>query len=213
MGRVGIEDVRDAIERTAAALDRNTNLLTELDQAVGDGDLGITAGKIAAALRKYVADKPADDVGTYVAKAGMAVNRAASSSFGTLLATALMSAGKEVKGQTDLAPDDLAVMLHAADAGIQKRGKAKPGDKTIIDVTHPAAEALREAVDRDATLAEAGQATLRAAREGMEAVKPLRSKIGRAGWVGERTEGKIDPGCAASVIILEAITQKPEEPR
>jgi phosphoenolpyruvate---glycerone phosphotransferase subunit DhaL len=96
-------------------------------------------------------------------------------------------------------------MLQAADAGIQERGKAKPGDKTIIDAVHPAAQAFSQALAEGSSLPEAAERMLEAAREGLEAVTPLRSKIGRASWVGERTEGKVDPGCAAGVIILEAI--------
>jgi phosphoenolpyruvate---glycerone phosphotransferase subunit DhaL len=151
------------------------------------------------------------DVGTYVAQAGMAVNRAASSSLGTLLATAAMRAGKEVRGQVALDAGDLARMLGAADAGIQERGKATPGDKTIIDVLHPAAEAFAAAVGEGVELAAAAGRMLEAARAGRDAVTPLRSRVGRASWVGERTQGLVDPGCEAGVVILEAIASTEED--
>ena len=212
MAGVDVAQARAAIVRVARVLEAHKERLTELDQAMGDGDLGITAGKMAAALAAYAADEPATtDVGTYVAQAGMAVNRAASSSLGTLLATAAMRAGKEVRGRTEIAAADLARMLAAADAGIQERGKAKPGDKTIIDVLHPAAAALAEALAEGAPLPQAAERTLAAARAGRDAVTPLRSKIGRAGWIGERTEGRVDPGCEAGVIIIEAIVGTNEE--
>lgn len=197
--------VKGALERVANALDAQKDYLTELDQALGDGDLGITAGKIAAALREHAVGVQEPDLGKYLAQAGMAVNRAASSSLGTLLATALMRAGKEVRDKSELTADDLARMLTAADAGIQERGKAKPGDKTIIDAVHPAAEAFSQALAQGLSLPEAAQRMVAAAQQGLESVTPQRSKIGRASWVGERTEGKIDPGCAAGVIILTAI--------
>jgi dihydroxyacetone kinase-like protein len=203
--------VAAAFSRVSAALAADKERLTELDQAVGDGDLGITAGKIAAALGEYAATDPLEDVGTYVAKAGMVVNQAASSSLGTLLATALMRAGKEVKGRAELTAEDLALMFRAADAGIQERGKVKPGDKTIVDVSNPAANAFAEAVAEGAPLRDAGRRMLEAAREGMEAVTPLRSRVGRAGWVGERSEGQVDPGCAAGMTILRAIAVVDEE--
>jgi phosphoenolpyruvate---glycerone phosphotransferase subunit DhaL len=212
MAGVDVAQVRAAILRVARALEAHKERLTELDQAMGDGDLGITAGKMAAALTAYGADEPtAADVGTYVAQAGMAVNRAASSSLGTLLATAAMRAGKEVRGQERLTAADLERMLAAADAGIQERGKAKPGDKTIIDVVHPAADAFAAAVADGADAATAAARMLDAARAGRHAVTPLRSRIGRASWVGERTEGLIDPGCEAGVIILEAIASRMED--
>jgi dihydroxyacetone kinase len=197
--------VNAALVRVADLLEANKDHLTDLDQAIGDGDLGITAGKIAVALREYAAGEQDEDLGKYLAQGGMAVNRAASSSLGTLLATALMRAGKEVRGKAALEPADLAQMLHAADAGIQERGKAKPGDKTIIDVFNPAASAYSAALEGGADVGAATEAMLQAAQEGLDAVTPLRSRIGRAGWVGERTEGKVDPGCAAGLLIFKAI--------
>ena len=205
---ITVQDVTSATERVAAALEVNKDYLTELDQAVGDGDLGITASKIAGALRDYGSTTEEADLGKYVAGAGMAINRAASSSLGTLLATALMRAGREAREKMELMPSDLSVMLTAADQGVQERGKAKPGDKTIIDALHPAAQAFSDAVEGGASLQDASQRMIQAAQQGLEAVTPLRSKIGRAGWVGERTEGKVDPGAAACVLILKALARQ-----
>lgn len=201
----GKDEVDLAIARVAQALDAARDRLTELDQAMGDGDLGITAAKIAAALRERVGAESGGDLGTYVAQTGIDINRAAPSSFGTLLATAVMRAGKAVKGRSSLDLADLATMLEAADQGLQERGKAKPGDKTIIDAVHPAAVAAREAVDAGADASEMAAAVVRAAVGGRDAVTALRSKVGRAGWVGERTEGVVDPGCEAGVWMLRAI--------
>ena len=197
--------VMQAVLRAAGALEANRETLQRLDQASGDGDLGITAGKIAAALRDYAAAAAPDDLGKYLAAAGMAVNRAASSTMGTLLATALMRAGKEAKGLGELNAQTLAALLRAADLGIQERGKAQVGDKTIVDALHPAAEAFSAALQAGSALPEATVAMLAAAENGRDAVTPLRSRIGRASWQGERTEGQVDPGCAALVILLKAI--------
>ena len=203
----GATELQAALSRVAAGLDAGHDYLTELDQALGDGDLGITAGKIAVALKEYVATAPApgDDLGKYLASAGMAINRAASSTMGTLLATALMRAGKEIKGCAELDAQNLATMLQAADTGIQERGKAKPGDKTIVDALHPAAVAFSEALVAGSDLRAAGAKMVAAAEAGRDAATPLRSRIGRASWQGERTEGQVDPGCAAAVIMLKAI--------
>jgi dihydroxyacetone kinase-like protein len=199
--------VADAVLRASNALNENSAYLTELDQALGDGDTGITLGKIATALIDYVNGNSVDDLGNYLAKAGMAANKAAPSTLGTLLATALMRAGKEVKSQTKLSAQDLVNMFNAADDGIQQRGKAKLGDKTIVDAIHPASVAFSEAVAEGVSLKEAGVRALGAAEEGRDQVTPLRSQVGRASWVGERTEGKVDPGCAAFVIMLSAVVE------
>ncbi|MCB0158069.1 MAG: DAK2 domain-containing protein [Caldilineaceae bacterium] len=201
--------VADALARAAAVLEAQSAYFTELDQAMGDGDMGITMGKIGVALQAYAADTPVgDDIGKWLAQAGMTANRAGPSTMGTLLATALMRAGKEVRGKTELTPADLATMFRAAAEGMQERGKAKLGDKTILDAIFPAADAFAAAVGDEASVAAAGGVAVDAAAAGRDAVTPLRSRIGRAGWVGERTEGKVDPGCAMLVMVLEAITSE-----
>ena len=201
------QEVVAALQRACNAVLDQQSYLTSLDQAMGDGDMGITLGKIAAALLDYAATASTDDLGKFLLGAGMTANRTAPSTMGTLLATALMRAGKEVKGKRELDAADLARMFQAADAGIQERGKAKPGDKTVVDALHPASESFAAAIDAGKSLPEAGAEALQAARMGLESVTPLRSKIGRASWVGERTIGKVDPGCAAFVVILTSMVQ------
>lgn len=199
------EAVVKAFQRVAKALLENQDYLLALDQAMGDGDLGITLAKIAVELDAYAVNSPTEDLGKFLANAGMAANRVGSSSMGTLLATALMRAGKEARGLAQLSDQQLAAMLIAADQGVLERGKAQPGDKTLVDALHPAAEAFSKAVASGADLRSAGQAMLRAAEEGRDRVTPLQSKIGRASWIGERTIGLVDPGCAALVVILKAL--------
>jgi dihydroxyacetone kinase len=199
--------VAEAMKRVCAAVKAQTDYLTSLDQAMGDGDMGITLAKIADALAGYAESTPTDDLGKFLAGAGMAANRAGPSTMGTLLATALMRAGKVVKGQAELTPEALAEIFSAVDSGVQERGKAKPGDKTVVDALHPAALAFSEAMAEGASLREGSVRALRAAEAGRDQVTPLRSQIGRASWVGERTEGQVDPGCAAFVLMLSAIVE------
>jgi dihydroxyacetone kinase-like protein len=203
---IGGPEIAAAIERVAARLVELRDELNRLDAAVGDGDLGITMSKGASALREYVATQPpGDDLGKFLFAMGRALNNAAPSTMGTLMATALMRAGKEARGHAALDDELLAGILIAADEGIQERGKAQMGDKTIVDALHPAAAAFATTIEggggRDAAAAE----MLRAARAGRDAAIPLRSKIGRASWVGERTEGQPDPGTVLFVQILETI--------
>ncbi|MFN3981145.1 MAG: DAK2 domain-containing protein [Caldilinea sp.] len=200
------EAVVAAVQRVGVELVAQEGYLTSLDQQMGDGDLGITLSKIGLALQEFAAATPVeDDIGKWLGKAGMAANKAGSSSFGTLLATALMRGGRAVTGKVTLTGADLAAMFAAADAGVQERGKAQPGDKTVIDALHPAAQAFAAAIDAGQSLREAGEAALAAAEVGRDSVTPLRSRIGRASWVGERTEGKVDPGCEAFVVMLRTV--------
>jgi len=199
------EAVVAAFKRVSQALIDNSTFLTSLDQAMGDGDMGINMERIGTALQEYISATAIEDIGKYLAGAGMATNRAAPSTMGTLMATAIMRAGKEVMGKTELTAADLAAMLKAAFTGMQERGKAQLGNKTILDALYPASVAFDAAVNEGKSLQEAGTLALAAAEEGRDKVTPLRSQIGRAGWVGERTEGLVDPGCAALVTIFTAL--------
>ncbi len=191
--------------RVAAALKADQQMITELDQAVGDGDLGVTAGKVAEALEAAAGKAGVVDVGKWLAETGMALNRAAPSTMGTLTATALMQAGKVAIGKEKLAVADLPLLLNAATTAVETRGKARLGDKTLLDVLRQASDAFSAALAAGQPLAVAGATMLAAARDGRDRVTPLRNKIGRASWLGERTEGKVDPGCAFAVVALTAI--------
>ena len=197
-------DLAAAARRVAAALKADEAILTELDQAVGDGDLGVTALKLAGAL-EAAADQVGGDLGKFLAQTGMALNRAASSTIGTLMATALMQAGKAVMGKGSLTVLDLQILMSAATEGIRARGKANVGDKTLLDALQPASDALAAAFSEGKPLHAAAEAMVAAAIEGRDRVTPLRNRVGRASWLGERTEGKVDPGCGFAVIVLTAL--------
>lgn len=198
------ESIVAALTQAANALKAQSDHLTALDQAMGDGDTGITLTKVADGVLAYTQANSISDIGKYLGAAGMAANKAAPSTMGTLLATALMRAGKEVVGKTEISSQELAAMFKAAVVGMQERGKAQLGDKTIIDALYPAYEAFAAAIEQGVSLNEAGAKALAAAEVGRDSVTPLRSKVGRASWVGERTEGQIDPGCEALVVMLKA---------
>ncbi|MFN2203451.1 MAG: DAK2 domain-containing protein [Caldilineaceae bacterium] len=198
-------DVAEALKRASQVLVEQEDYLTKLDQAIGDGDMGITMGRIGEALLVYVDENDVEDIGQYLAKAGMTANRAGPSTMGTLLSTMLMRAGKAVRGKSELTMQDLAEMFVAADEGVAERGKANLGDKTIRDALTPAQEAFSAAVTEGASRAEAWHRAVAAAKAGRDSVTPQRSKMGRAGWVGERTEGQVDPGCEMLVLVMESV--------
>lgn len=206
-GAIQSADVAEALRRAGQVLADQSEYLTQLDQAIGDGDMGITMGRIGMALLGYVEQTEVDDIGKYLAQAGMTANRAGPSTMGTLFSTALMRAGKAVRGKTELSADDLAQMFQAADEGVAERGKANLGDKTVRDALSPAAEAFAAAIADGRTTAEAASAALVAAEAGRDRVTPQRSKVGRAGWVGERTEGQVDPGCEMLVLLLRELAK------
>ncbi len=170
----------------------------------------LPASKAATGLRDFLATNPAtDDLGKFFFSAGRAINTAASSTLGTVTSIAVMRSAKPANGLRTLDLAALSAMLSAANQGVQERGKAKPGDKTIVDALHPAAEALAQAVADGLSADQAAAATLAAARKGRDDAKSLRSQMGRGTWVGERTENQLDPGTVLFVGILEGILDAP----
>jgi phosphoenolpyruvate---glycerone phosphotransferase subunit DhaL len=199
------EQVAEAIRRACDGLKTNGEYLTSLDRALGDGDMGITFTRIADALTEYTTTAATNDVGKLLANAGMVANKAGPSTMGTLTATALMRAGKELMGKADISTSDIGNLFRVVAVGMKERGKAALGDKTVLDAIFPSSEAFSASIEKGEPLVEAAKAALTAAKQGRDQVTPLRSKVGRAAWLGERTEGCVDPGCAALVIVLEAL--------
>lgn len=198
-------DVTSAIIRVCTAIQANSEHLTSLDQAMGDGDLGITSSKISAALSKYAQESTQTDLGKLLIGAGMETNRAAPSTMGTLLATALLRIGREFSGKESLDIRDLVNMLIVAGNAIKERGKANIGDKTALDVLIPAGEAFKNAFENGMPLPEAARQLVTAAENGRDQMTPKINRVGRASWLGDRTIGLVDPGCEMMVVILRAV--------
>jgi phosphoenolpyruvate---glycerone phosphotransferase subunit DhaL len=205
---INIEAVKSAFQKACIALRENSDYLITLDQALGDGDLGLTARKIADAVDTFIdSGISQEDIGKFIMAAGMKINSAAPSTMGSLLAIALMQAGRLAKDKIEIQPSDISPLLRAAVQSIQEKGKAKLGDKTMLDALNPAVEAYAGAIAAGDDLVSAVRQMVAAAEKGLAEVTPLRNRIGRAGWLGERTEGKIDPGCALVVVVLKSLKE------
>jgi dihydroxyacetone kinase-like protein len=122
---------------------------------------------------------------------------------GTLVATGFLSGGKAVSGSPSLGPKEMAAFFDAFVGGIMQRGKSKPGEKTIVDVLHPAAQALKEAAAAGAGLADAFLRCRRAAEEGLERTKDMIAQHGRVAYYQEQSKGKEDPGAVAAGYIVQ----------
>jgi len=134
-----------------------------------------------------------DDIGGTLRKAAMAVISKTGGASGPLYGTFLMDAGKAAP-DGHLTLSDWATMMRAGLEGVQKRGKAKTGEKTMVDALIPAVEALDESVSGGGSWAEALVSAADAAEDGMHATTPLVATKGRASYLGERSKGHQDPG-------------------
>ncbi len=198
-----------ALQRMAQDVSAQAEALRALDAAIGDGDLGITITlgfqAIVEGLPALADEATTPDIANTLMKSGMAFNRKAASTFGALLATMMMRAARVAKGKAAIDLPTLAEMFAAAADGVRERGKSEVGDKTLLDALVPAAQALARAAAEGATLAEGLQRAADAAEEGARATISMKSKIGRAAWFADRTEGVQDPGAMAVSLMIRSL--------
>lgn len=180
--------------------------LLNLDSIIGDGDLGLTMsagfGKICENFSKLESE---NDIGLFLKKSGLAMAGAAPSTMGTLMATAIMKAGDAVQGKWYINKQDIPEMLKNAISGIEQRGKAKRGEKTILDLLYPVYEACQSAVNENKPLPEIFRMAYDGAKKGVEDTKTMQSVHGKAAVYREKSIGKQDPGATVGLYIFEAI--------
>jgi dihydroxyacetone kinase-like protein len=205
---VAYDDVLRWIRTFAAEVEANKEHLTQLDAAIGDADHGINMQRgMSAVLAKVDAQSGEQDVGALLKTVGMTLVSTVGGAGGPLYGTLFMQMGTAVSGKSELNPDDWAAALDAGIAGVETRGKAEPGDKTMIDALVPARDALNEALGGGATFAEALKQSAAAAAQGMRDTVPLVARKGRASYLGERSAGHQDPGATSSQLLLEAAAE------
>jgi dihydroxyacetone kinase len=196
------EAVRRAALAAAPALEASETLLTALDSAAGDGDLGISMSRGAAALRA-LPDAAWAEAPAALARMGEALRRTIAGSSGPFYATALLRAARILPEVPE--PRDWARALSAAVDAIAELGGARPGDRTMLDALRPAADAFSRALDAGREPAAAWREAVQAARAGAEATAGMRPRLGRASYLGDRALGTPDAGAAAAVVWLEAL--------
>ena len=205
---LGHDDVVRWIRAFAADVSANKEQLTQLDAAVGDGDHGINMDRgMSAVLAKLDAATEEQDIGALLKTVGMTLVSTVGGAGGPLYGTLFLQMGTAVSGKDQLDPDDWAAALEAGIAGVQARGKAEPGDKTMIDALIPGRGALKSALAEGASFEDALRQSADAAGQGMRDTIPLVARKGRASYLGERSAGHQDPGATSSHLLLEAAAE------
>jgi len=201
---VSYDDVVAWVRAFAAEAAANKEYLTQLDAAIGDADHGINMNRGMSAVVGKLDDAAGDqDIGTLLKTVGMTLVSTVGGAGGPLYGTLFLQMGTAASGKSELGPDDWAAALEAGIKGVEARGKAEPGDKTMIDALLPGLEALRSALDGGASFEDALTASAEAAGQGMRDTTPLVAKKGRASYLGERSAGHQDPGATSSHMLLE----------
>lgn len=196
--------IYDCIACIGNAIIENKDFLTDLDREIGDADHGVN---MARGFTEVLAAIPQDetDLGVVLKKVGMTLLSKVGGASGPLYGTAYMKAAGVVAGKTEVTVEDGKAIFEAVIGGIQMRGKAVKGEKTMLDALIPAQEAYNAAVDGGEDAVTALTKAVEAAKEGVEFTKTIAATKGRASYLGERSIGHQDPGATSATITLECI--------
>ena len=189
----------------AAVMAEQKDYLTELDSAIGDADHGINMNRGMQAVLGKLDAQPSGDVGALFKTAGMALVSTVGGAAGPLYGTLFLQLGVATAGKDEVSADDWSAALAAAVTGVQARGKAEPGDKTMVDALIPARDAFAAAVAGGASLKDALRMAAVAAEDGMKATIPWVARKGRASYLGERSAGHQDPGATSSYLLMQTV--------
>jgi dihydroxyacetone kinase-like protein len=197
-------DILEWIKTYAHVLAQNRDTLTQLDSAIGDADHGANMDRGFQAVMSKMADMSGQDIGSVFKTVGMTLLSTVGGAAGPLYGTLFLQLGSVTTGKMELSLEEMAAGLEAGVGGVQKRGKAEPGDKTMIDALAPALDVLKSAAAEGRSISEAFKASAEAAKSGMEATIPLVARKGRASYLGERSAGHQDPGATSSYLLIQS---------
>ena len=195
------DSIKTAVTKIAQMMEESADELNAADGLLGDGDLGIT---MVRGFREIieVRDSLPDDVGMALFQCAKAFTKSSGSSYGTLLATGLMSVAKKKKGQQEIQVEEISVLLNDALDAMKQRGKAELGDKTVLDVIAASSQAAKDQSDGSSVL----KAINEAVTSTIDEFRSRQSKIGRARIFSEKSIGLDDPGMLAFRKMLEALS-------
>jgi dihydroxyacetone kinase-like protein len=179
--------------------------LNKLDAACGDGDFGIGMYLGFTSVKKAIEEQTADNIGALLSRTGSAVLSSVGGASGPVFATFFTEMGKKAEGKSEIRLEELAAMLEASLEGICLRGRAKVGDKTLVDALEPAARSLKEAANQGVRLLPALQAAAEASKRGCGSTASLVAKHGKARYLGQQAVGHIDPGAYVVQMIFATL--------
>lgn len=197
---IQLTDVTQWIAAAGARIQKEKAYLTELDQAIGDGDHGINLARGFQEVALKMEKTTYADIGALLKDVGMVLLSKVGGASGPLLGTAFMKAAATLKDKTSANHQDLAAALQEAVNGIKLRGKAEAGNKTMLDVWEPVAAYVKEQAEQLSW-----DALRDFARGQMEKTKEMEAKKGRAAYLKARSVGHLDPGSVSTYYLIETL--------
>ncbi len=196
-----------AMEAITGTINEHKEFLTDLDRAIGDADHGHNMARGFHAVMEKLKASPPADLSTGLKTTAMTLISTVGGASGPLYGTAFLRCAKVMQGKDSIGQADAAQLLGESLDGIETRGKARPGDKTMIDALKPAYDAFNTALEQGRTFSECLEAACKAAEEGVAYTKTIAARKGRASYLGERSIGHQDPGATSVMLILKALTE------
>jgi len=210
-GPLTVDDLIAWLERFDEQIVEQSGRLTELDSAIGDADHGTNMARGTAAVRLRLAEARPDDAGAVLKSCGMTLVSTVGGASGSLYGTLFLEMAKRVGSASELDAAVFADAFGAGVAGVVARGRAEPGDKTMIDALQPSAEVLSTAASDGVPLAESLRLAAAAAAVGRDATLPLVARKGRASYLGDRSADHLDPGATSAAILVQALADSHAE--
>jgi dihydroxyacetone kinase-like protein len=196
------------LRRFAELVAEHRDELTALDAAIGDADHGTNMDRGASAVVAALDDDAPAAPGPLLKLVGMTLVRTVGGAAGPLYGTFFLRAATALGDDAGSVPAaTFATALRAGIDGIVARGKAEPGDKTMVDALAPAVDALERDLARGGDLAAALGAAAVAADAGRDGTIPLPARKGRASYLGERSVGHQDPGATSAALLVRAAAE------
>ena len=198
-----LDETRAMILHVAREMISNQDLLTQADKAIGDGDHGIGMTRGFEAVRQKLEQKDFDSVGALLQNIGTTLLMSIGGAAGAIFGTWFRGAATSLMDQRVFNSEALARMLTDGLSAVKDRGKAEPGDKTMVDALEPAAAKAKEMIlhPLDAALS----AAVDASQNGMEQTKHMIATMGKAKTLGKRAIGHPDPGALSTYLILKSM--------
>jgi len=195
------------LKQMALQIQVHKDELTELDNAIGDGDHGINLARGFGAVQEKLPELESQDIGSILKTVGMTLVSTVGGASGPLYGTAFMKAGAACKGLQELDAESFLKAFEAAIGGIKMRGKSDEGEKTMLDALGPAFRAYAEKAEAGLPLKTALEAAAIAAENGLAHTSEIIATKGRASYLGERSLGHVDPGAASSALMLKVLAE------
>jgi dihydroxyacetone kinase phosphoprotein-dependent L subunit len=200
-----VDFVVTTIMRTCLA---NEQYFSDLDSVVGDGDFGYSLARGFEKLESQYSDLQRTDIGAFLRQIGVLLTSRIGGTSGPIWGTAFIRAGTAIGGTVTLQGSDVVLMLRAAIAGIQERGGAEVGDKTLLDCLVPITDDIDLSVTAGLSSDDVLDRAAQTARTAADSTADLVAKRGRAAYTGERSRGSVDAGATAIAVIIEQLAQE-----